>query len=125
MRWPLIATNGGRDAVRSFSERNSGWEHAVIDARTAGQFEVRRVSHREWVIYDVRFERDDARCVVACVRETDDEDAEVVWLGGRMMPTRYASVDAVIEDLTTATLRRRGGTRPIEIPHLPPPRLAG
>jgi len=83
------------------------------------------VSDREWVIYDARFARNDARCVVACVRETDDEDAEVVWLGGRMMPTRYGSVDAVIEDLTMATLRRRGGTRPIEIPHLPPRRLAG
>ena len=97
----------------------------MIDARTAGQFEVRRVSEREWVIYDVRFARDDARCVVACVRETDDDDAEVVWLDSRMMPTRYASVDAVVQDLTTVALRRRGGRRPIEIPHLPPPRLAG
>jgi hypothetical protein len=97
----------------------------VIDARTAGQFEVRRVSDSEWVIYDVRFARNDARCVVACVRETDDQDVEVVWLGGRMRPTRYASVDAVVEDLTTAALRRHGGSRPIEIPHLPPPRLAG
>ena len=97
----------------------------MIDARTAGRFEVRRVSEREWVIYDVRFARNDARCVVACVRETDDEDAEVLWLDGRMMPTRYASVDAVVQDLTSASLRRLGGRRPIEIPHFPPPRLAG
>jgi len=89
------------------------------------QFEVQRVSDREWVIYDVRFARNDARCVVACVRETDDEDAEVVWLDGRMMPTRYASVDAVVEDMTAAALRRIGGARPIEIPHLQPLRLTG
>ena len=95
----------------------------MIDAATEGQFEVRRVSDREWVIYDVRFARNDAQCVVACVRETDDEDAEVVWLNGRMMPTRYVSVDAVVEDLTTAALRGLGGRRPIEIPHFPPPRL--
>lgn len=95
----------------------------MFDVKAANLFDLRRVSDREWVIYDRRFALDDARCVVACVWHTDDDDVEVVWLDGRAMATKYASVDSVMADLTTAAQRVAGGTRPIEIPHFPPPRL--
>lgn len=98
---------------------------AVFDREAVKLFDLRRVSEREWVIYDRRFAMNDARCVVACVWNADDDDVEVVWLDGHALPTRYASVDAVMADLTVTSQRRAGGTRPIEIPHLPPPRLAG
>lgn len=95
------------------------------DVDAAECFELRRVSATEWVIHDRRFAADDARSVVACVWQDEDDGVGVVWLDGRAMPSHYASVDAVMDDVATSALRRAGGTRPIEIPHLPPPRLAG
>lgn len=97
----------------------------MFEVESAKLFDVRRVSDREWVIYDLRFDVNDARCVVACIRYSDDDDVEVVWLDSRAMPTRYASVDAVMADLTIAAQRVAGGTRPIEIPHFPPRLVAG
>ena len=98
---------------------------AVFDVESANLFDVRRVSDREWVIYDLRFDRNDARCVVACIWHSEDDTVEVVWLDGRALPTRYASVDAVMDDLMMAAQRVAGGTRPIEIPHFPPRLVAG
>jgi hypothetical protein len=97
----------------------------VFDVEAANLFDARRVSGREWVIYDLRVPPNDARCVVACVWRTDDDDVEVVWLDGRSLPTRYASVEAVMDDVTASAQRTAGGTRPIQIPSLPPPRLVG
>ena len=88
-------------------------------------YELRRVSDREWLIYDVRFPMNDARCLVACIWQSDEDEAEVVWIDGRSRPTTYVSPEAVMEDLTLAAVGGSGGTRPIEIPHLPPPRLVG
>ena len=84
----------------------------MFEVESAKLFDVRRVSDREWVIYDLRFDLNDARCVVACIRYSDDDDVEVVWLDGRAMPTRYASVDAVMADLTIAAQRVAGGSPP-------------
>ena len=97
----------------------------MFDVEAANLFDVRRVSDREWVIYDLRVAPNDARCVVACVWLADDDDVEVVWLDGRALPTTYSSVDAVMHDITAWSQRSAGGTRPIEIPSLPPPRLVG
>jgi hypothetical protein len=104
---------------------DQGRTGAVFDVEAANLFDMRRVSDREWVIYDLRVAPNDARCVVACVWLTDDDDVEVVWLDGRALPTRYASVDAVMDDVTASAQRTAGGTRPIEIPSLPPRRLVG
>ena len=96
----------------------------MFDVEAADLFDVRRVSDREWVIYDLRVPSNDARCVVACVWLTEEDDVEVVWLDDRPLPRRYASISAVMYDVTACARRSAGGTRPIEIPSLRP-RLAG
>src|SRR5918994_7080054 len=86
-------------------------------------FELRRVGDRDWVIYDRRVPRDDGRCVVAHIFETEDDVVEVVWLDGRALPTLYISAPAVLDDLIYS-VQRHGGTRPIEIPAFRPPPVA-
>lgn len=92
----------------------------MFDSEPSKLFEVRRVSDQDWVVYDCRVPADDARCVIACVHSDEDDNVEVRWVDGRVMPTRYLSVGAVIDDLVVAERRRGGSTRPIAIPHYPP-----
>jgi len=79
----------------------------------------------EWVVCDLRVPSDDARCVIAHIRlDAEDDLVDVRWHEECSRPTRYLSVDAVLDDLREEAFRQRGRTRPIEIPHFAPPRVA-
>lgn len=85
-----------------------------------GQLSLVRVDADHWLVHDHRYPETDARRVIACVAESEDE-LEVVWLVADIpLPTRYRVGGDILEDL----LRWRGqvhpGTRPVEITGLPP-----
>jgi len=88
-------------------------------------FALRQLAQTEWVVLDRRVPGGDARCVIAHIRlDAEDDLVEVLWLQECARPTRYRSVDAVLDDLRVEEFRHRGGTRPIEIPHFSPPQVA-
>lgn len=88
----------------------------VPDPRCA----LRRVSRSEWVISDLRYPPDDSRHAVARVYELDETEVEVVWLRDLPLATRYGSALAVLDDVQRMLSVSRA-TRPVAIPHLPPP----
>lgn len=87
------------------------------------RFELRRVSAHEWLIRDHQHPSNDAESVVACIHMADDDEdeVEVVWLRRTLLPVRYISATAVLDDFRIWQVRRDRSTRPVVIPHLPPP----
>lgn len=85
---------------------------------TRGRFVLRRLDRQDWLIQDSTFAADDARHVVACVRDDGSESMEVVWLHPVPLPTRYRCPQDVLDDLARWSQRRRGDGRPIA--HFPP-----
>ncbi|MDN3494790.1 hypothetical protein QL996_02525 [Planococcus sp. APC 4015] len=91
---------------------------------TESSFSIDRVESGTWVIRDLSTPSDDPRHVVACVSESDELGVEVVWVRAVPLPTRYLSVEFVVEDLQRWTTRRRSEP-PNRIPRLAPlPRRA-
>lgn len=87
----------------------------------ADMLELRKVGEREWVIYDRAFPLDDSRSVIACVTETTEDLAEVVWLQPSALPTLYLSPAEVLEDLMRSRSAHSRRAAPHTIPALPPP----
>lgn len=83
------------------------------------RFEVKHVSPVEWVIHDHAYDENDPRRVVACIWEAAAGKYEVTWVRRLPLPRRYESVSAVLDDVHAFTSLN---TKPVPIPHLPPPR---
>jgi hypothetical protein len=57
-----------------------------------------QVGDEDWLIHDLLFPANDARRLVACVRERGDDHVEVIWLQGAGAPTQFPRVeDALVE----------------------------
>lgn len=83
-----------------------------------GRYELKRLSGMEWVIADHHYGDDDPRHIIAQIFEVDTYECEVVWLRDLPFRTVYGSPLDVLADLNAASSRH---TKPIQIPHLPPP----
>lgn len=85
------------------------------------RFVLHRLTPSEWVINDLRFEADDTRHVVACVYELAPTEVEVVWLRELPLSSTYGTPFEVLEQIERIQGTSRA-TRPVPIPHRPPPR---
>lgn len=75
-------------------------DHLVApgDNAAAGErFTLVRIGDEDWLIHDTSFPENDARHLVACVRERGLDHVDVIWLQGRGLKTRYARVSDVID----------------------------
>lgn len=86
--------------------------------RTGSSFSIDRVEADTWVIRDLSTTTNDPRHVVACV-SADDLGVEVVWVRPVPLPTRYRSVELVVEELQRWATRRRSEP-PTRIPRVAP-----
>jgi hypothetical protein len=55
------------------------------------------VGTEDWLIHDTRFPDNDARRLVACVRERGSDHVDVIWLRGKGLPSRFARVQDAME----------------------------
>ena len=62
--------------------------------------------------------------IVARLELTDNDTVAVDWVQPRPLPREYSTPRAALADLVMWEDRPRGGTKPIPIPHSPPPRLS-
>lgn len=81
---------------------------------------MHRVSPSEWVVNDRRYPPGDARHTVARVYELAPTELEVVWLRDLPLAISYDSAEALLSDVERLLSVSRA-TRPVPIPHLPPP----
>ena len=56
-----------------------------------------RIGDEDWLIHDLSYPENDARHLVACVRERALDHVDVIWLQGREQPTRFARVGEVMD----------------------------
>ena len=85
-----------------------------------GGLELVRVDADHWRLHDNGYDPDDARSVVAHIREID-EGVDVVWVSTNVpLPTRYRDAGDIVEDLER--WRRDSGHRgpPANIASFPP-----
>jgi hypothetical protein len=73
---------------------------------TGERFTLVRIGDEDWLIHDTTFPENDARHLVACVRERGLDHVDVIWLQGTGLATRFARVSDVLE-----TARRHLGSR--------------
>lgn len=71
------------------------------------------IGSEDWLIHDTSFPDNDARHLVACVRERGLDHVDVIWLRGRGLPARFARVS----DALDAAARAVGDRRPAPRPH--------
>ena len=81
---------------------------------------ARRASPDEWVIVDLCYPDDDYRQTVCTAREVSDAVFEVRWIRDLPLPIIHSSLDDVLE-LVRGLPDECRATRPIPIPHHPPP----
>jgi hypothetical protein len=84
-------------------------DHLVApdDHAAAGErFTLVRIGDEDWLIHDTSFPENDARHLVACVRERGLDHVDVIWLQGTGLPTRFAHVADVLETAVHALSRR-------------------
>lgn len=51
-----------------------------------------QIGTEDWLIHDTAYPENDARRLVACVRERGLDHVDVIWLQGTGLPTRFARV---------------------------------
>lgn len=92
----------------------------VDDPGAAPRFVLIRLDDGGWVIQDRRPPHDGVR-VAARIAITEEDEVHVVWLSPTPLPVRYARPEDVLVSLEMWQLRPHGSTKPIPIPHFPPP----
>ena len=85
------------------------------------RFALQRIDERTWVIelLDSAASETDP---VGHVALTEDDHIEVTWDMPIPLPLIYATLEDALESLEDWAARPRGATKPIPIPHYPPPR---
>ncbi|WP_341946194.1 hypothetical protein [Microbacterium sp. LWH11-1.2] len=86
------------------------------------RFVLTPVSTEAWAIHDLQYPYGDHRRIVCRIYEDTPTDVEVLWLRDLPLAPRYPSVDDVLESVRRFQDASRA-TRPIPIPHRPPPSL--
>lgn len=84
------------------------------------RFTLVPVRTSEWAIHDSHYPEHDHRRIVCRVYEDDPTDVEVLWLRDLPLALRYSSVADVLDAVQRFQDASRA-TRPIPIPHRPPP----
>lgn len=92
----------------------------MSEGPSATHFELRKVDERAWLICEVG-EDDLAPRAAGHLTMTDDDNVEVVWSHRIPLPASYASAADALEHVKTWSARHAGSTKPIPIPHIPPP----
>ncbi len=69
-----------------------------------------RIGKEDWLIHDMSFPENDARHLVACVRERGLDHVDVIWLQGRGLPAHFARVKDALDAAAEALPVRRAQT---------------
>jgi hypothetical protein len=78
------------------------------DASTSGERLILvPIGAEDWLIHDTSFPENDARRLVACVRERGLDHVDVIWLQGKGLPTRFARVPDALDAAARALPSRR------------------
>ncbi|SFR92415.1 hypothetical protein SAMN04487846_0646 [Microbacterium sp. cf046] len=87
---------------------------------SAHRFAVHQIDAYRWEIRDSQRPAYASR-TVAHLTVTDDDQVEVVWGAPLPLPVTFATVEDAVDSLEEWAHRQRGATKPIPIPHFPPP----
>ena len=81
-----------------------------------------RMDEQSWAIHDLTLSAPAAHPVAELHASGDDDDTIVVmWITPTPLPVRYARAEDTIADFVLWERRALGVTKPIPIPHRPPP----
>jgi len=92
----------------------------MTDTTSTRQYALQRVGRRRWLVKDVRHPQS-AAPPLGRATLTEDDQVEVSWDASVPLPVLYATLEDVLENLEEWAHRPRGATKPIPIPHFPPP----
>lgn len=88
----------------------------------SADLELNPIDERSWRICDTRWRDDDAPHVVAYV-ELVEGAYDVVWMRGARRRSRLGSLEECLRSARKHVAQEvESGTRPVRIPHFPPPR---
>ncbi len=85
------------------------------------RFSLVQVTATDWAIHDLHYPTDDHRRVVCTIFEDAPTEVEVLWRRDLPLALRYSSAEEVLHAVRRFQDASRA-TRPIQIPHHPPPR---
>jgi hypothetical protein len=85
------------------------------------RFALHRIDDSRWVIRDARLPEFAAR-PIAHITMFEDDDVEVIWSSPLPLPVVFATPEDAVSSLEQWSRGRTGSTKPIPIPHFPPPR---
>lgn len=93
----------------------------MTDATFIRRFTLQRIDERTWMIehLDSAARETDP---VGHITVTEDDQVEVRWDMPVPLPVLYATLEDALDSLEDWAGRPRGATKPIPIPHFPPPR---
>lgn len=84
------------------------------------RFVLVQVDTTDWAIHDLHYPERDHRRVVCTIFEDAPTEVEVLWRRDLPLALRYSTADDVLRAVQRFQDTSRA-TRPIPIPHLPPP----
>jgi len=92
----------------------------MTDTTLAQRFALERADPSTWVIRD-RHATDGAATPIARLTLNEYEQVEVTWGVPLPLPVTFANLQDAVDSLDEWSHRKRGATKPIPIPHFPPP----
>ena len=92
----------------------------MTDTAITHRFALHRIDEVTWEIRDSRLPVYAAR-PVAHITISDDDQVEVIWAAPLPLPVTYATLEDALGSLEDWAHRQPGVTKPIPIPHFPPP----
>ncbi|QEW02245.1 hypothetical protein [Microbacterium lushaniae] len=70
-----------------------------------------RIGAEDWLIHDTRYPENDARRLVACVRERGLDHIDVLWLQGEGLPSRFPRIQDALDTAARAVSTRSSRLR--------------
>ncbi|MCK6068006.1 MULTISPECIES: hypothetical protein [Microbacterium] len=64
------------------------------------------IGAEDWLIHDTHYPENDARRLVACVRERGLDHIDVLWLQGKGLPSRFPRIQDALDAATRAVTSR-------------------
>jgi hypothetical protein len=92
----------------------------MSDTTITHRFALHRIDQVTWEIRDSRLPAY-ASLPVAHISVGDDDQVEVFWSAPLPLPVAYATLQDALDSLEDWAHSQRGATKPIPIPHFPPP----
>jgi hypothetical protein len=97
---------------------------AGAGSRGTRRFALRPTIDGDWIIVHAGAPEFAVR-PLAHISIDDDDLAEVVWTGPLPLPVMYATVEDALHTLESWERGDDGASKPVPIPHYPPPRQVG